>query len=157
MDDNQIIKFVEWFEARWKRAVPEQVFEIKSRQGLKGVKCFCQIGRFQVLIRLFICPGQILMEHAMAIEPEQPIYCDRYKISTASMGTGILTRLDQIRHDIAAGSDPQESCQKHLQNRLAEFQQNPLPYETLIRYHSQLPGKRIFMYRGGAPGLGKKR
>ncbi len=148
---------MEWFEWQWTQAVQNQVTDVKFRNGEHGVQLFCQIGKLNVLIRLMIWPGQEISEHAMAVDPEQRIYCDRYKISTVSFSTGILTQLEEIRREISCGTDPEEACRQHLVFRLAEFQKNPDHYEGYIQHHSRLPGRKICMFPGGAPGQGKKR
>ncbi len=157
MDDNQIIRFVEWFQEKWSQATLYQIEEICFPPDEKGLQVFCPIGRYQVLIRLIISSKIGLYEHTMAIDPEPAIFCDKFKISSATNGIGIVIRLYKIRPELIADVNPIEICRRHLAEQIPEFHQNPGYFEKIIESTSKRPGKQIPMYRGGAPGLGKKR
>ena len=158
MDDLQIIKLLDWFQEQWKSLQKEEVVETDLSEGKKALQVFCEIGRFQVLIRLIIYQNQLVAEHSIAIDPTEKIYCDRYKFSCLAANTGIFVDLYTIGRKIRDGADPQETCRQSLKTTLVELKEKLDFYQQSIEHRARLSSrKQIPMYRGGAPGLGKKR
>lgn len=158
MDDLQIIKLVDWFQEQWRSIQKEEIVETDLSEGKKALQVFCEIGRFQVLVRLVICQNQLVVEHSIAIDPTEKIYCDRYKFSCLAANIGIFADLYKIARKIHDGADPEETCRQSLKITLVELKEKSAFYQQRIEHHSRLGSRQqIPMLRGGAPGLGKKR
>ena len=155
MDDNQIIKLVDWFSAQWKKVELNDVHETRLANGVK-LELFCRIGRYQALICLFLGPRMGLYVYALVINPDAKFYCDKLVASVASGESGLVLDLKELRNKILK-DDPAKVCRIHLIDLYLKFQENPGHYEKIFEYESKRPGKQISVFSAGLPELGKKR